>query len=649
MSTTHPAAAETWRRKRAEIFRASFAPTPRLKFYEWADDYRYLSSVNSNESGRWRTGRTPWVRGPLDAIQDPLVVRVVIQKPAQMSYTEGIIGNVVGFNIHLRPRSMVVVQPSDGDAKDWSKDKFFNLVESTPVLRERVSDVELGRKASSTMHMKSFPGGFLKVVGGTSPKSLRRTSAGWIIVDEADGLPPSAGREGDPLDIVLKRATTFDDAKQIIGSTPTILQTSRIMKAIGDCSIVFDLQVPCPHCASLQTLKWGGRDTPYGMRFNYETVKGKKRVARGSVAYECATCHALISESDKYAMGAAHKWISEDGTELYDWLALEQRGESVGFRIGPALISPFAGCAWERLTQEFLDAESDPDGLRLQVFYNTRLGEAWDERQSQLDPQSLAGRAEDYGADVPNGVGILTAMVDVHPDRLELEVDGWGAGLENWTIAHHRIYGDVDQPFVWQTLEALRTRIYRHASGAQMRIAVMFIDCGDGGTMVPVFRYIRGKETAGVFAAKGDEGRGPEPFKRLTKPNKWGVKPFTVKVDGFKDSLFRRLRVEKPGPGYIHFCKPNDAGTPDAEYFAQFGREIPFVEKGRGGGIGRRGYKTLGRNESIDLKVGCHSALLSIPGILERLGDMAAALSERRAAPVMSAARRRRVISRGIE
>ena len=65
-------------------------------------------------------------------------------------------------------------------------------------------------------------------------------------------------------------------------------------------------------------------------------------------------------------------------------------------------------------------------------------------RGEQIEPTVLEARIERYGAEVPMDAGVLTAGVDVHQDRLELEVKAWGEGEESWVIGHHRIYGDTE-------------------------------------------------------------------------------------------------------------------------------------------------------------------------------------------------------------
>ena len=636
-ATTHPTAIRTWRRIRADLFRSIFAPKPRPHIDEWADRYRRLSSTQGNtpEPGPYSTDRVPFLREILRTFLDPSIRVIVVQKPAQIGFTEGVIGNVIGYHIHQRPRSIVVVQPSNEDARDWSKDKLEGLIDGTPAVAERL---ELGRgeggRDKNTVLTKRFRGGQLKIVGGTSPKGLRRTSAPIILIDEADGIPPRAGREGSPIDIVLKRMSAFWDATAVIGSTPTNRGASAIEEWLQR-SDWREYYVPCPHCGHHQVLRWGGKDEAHGIKFYFEEVYGRDQLIAGSVAYLCESCAALIEERDRHWMYARGEWRARQP---------EIRGIA-GFQIG-GLLSPFEGSSWTVVAQEFLDARRVPE--RLQVWTNTRLGELWDEPVEKIDPMSLRDRAEEYGAEVPADAAALTAAVDVQADRLEVAIDGWGAGEESWLITHQRLYGDPEKRDVWARLESILTRGYLHEFGALLYVQATFIDTGY--LTETVYRFVKPRERRNVFAVKGVAGSrvAGEPLKRAPKKNRYRVRPWRINVDHFKDRLFHRLRIIEPGPGYVHFCRPTDTGA-DAEYFAQFANEELVVR--RVGGQLVRGYRqTDKRNESIDLKVGTMGALYSLGETFrEELPRMVEALRENQRPRILAPpVRRRRVRSQGV-
>ena len=66
-------------------WREGLTPDPLLTVSEWADRHRVLASRASAEPGRWRTGRTPYLRAIMDCLS-PLspIERVVLMQGAQL-------------------------------------------------------------------------------------------------------------------------------------------------------------------------------------------------------------------------------------------------------------------------------------------------------------------------------------------------------------------------------------------------------------------------------------------------------------------------------------------------------------------------------------------------------------------------------------
>lgn len=65
-----------------------------------------------------------------------------------------------------------------------------------------------------------------------------------------------------------------------------------------------------------------------------------------------------------------------------------------------------------------------------------------------MSDETLQARAEHYNADLPDGVILLTAAVDVQDDRFEIEVRGWAREYETWGIVKTELYGDlVKKPY----------------------------------------------------------------------------------------------------------------------------------------------------------------------------------------------------------
>ena len=132
----------------------------------------------------------------------------------------------------------------------------------------------------------------------------------------------------------------------------------------------------------------------------------------------------------------------------------------------------------------------------LNVFYNTCLGETYETTGEGAEEHELAERVEEYPAEVPAGVKILTAGIDVQKDRLECEVVGWGAGEERWNIAYEVFPGDPSDPKdpCYSDLMKFCGRTFVYDGGGQMSISGVGIDSGYN-TLV-IYDFVRKHSTA---------------------------------------------------------------------------------------------------------------------------------------------------------
>ena len=71
-----------------DSFNSGLRPDPLLTVSQWADNSRMLSQTASAEPGRWRTDRTPYLRGIMDALSPSSPIeKVVFMKGAQSKAT----------------------------------------------------------------------------------------------------------------------------------------------------------------------------------------------------------------------------------------------------------------------------------------------------------------------------------------------------------------------------------------------------------------------------------------------------------------------------------------------------------------------------------------------------------------------------------
>lgn len=567
-------------------------PPPKLTLSEWACRYGVLSRETSAQTGRFRP--FPYQVGMMDAITDPAVTRVTVMKSARVGYTK-MLDLAVGYFVHQDPSPVMVVQPRVEDAEDYSKTEIAPMLRDTPELSAIAGDPK-AKDSNQTILKKTFANGAsLKLIGANSPGGFRRITVRIAAFDEVDGYPADgAGQEGDQVALGVKRTETFWNRKIIIGSTPTIKKISRIERS-WDESDQRHFFVPCPHCGEFQTLEWGGKDLPYGLKWEKdEKGNGKPE----TVYYVCRANGCVIHEVDKPEMIARG-----------EWRASKPFNGHAGFHIWAAY-SLFPNACWANLIEEWLSVKDDP--LARQTFINLVRGEPYEDRGDKaLAESKLAARCEVWPAEVPDGVAIVTAGADVQDDRVELEVIGWGRNEESWSIAHEVIEGDPEEPKLWTAVDAYLKRIWHRGDGRGFEVAAACIDSGGHHTQ-KVYEFAKARLGRKIWAIKGESARGGQrspiwPTKRPSSRNKASFRPVIIGVNAAKDVIRARLHLEQAGPGYMHF--PSDR---DINYFAQLTSER-LVTKQTNGQRFRVWELPPGRaNEALDCRVYGYAALCGL-------------------------------------
>jgi phage terminase large subunit GpA-like protein len=587
----------------ATAFAAGWEPDPELTVSEWADLHRQLTGVGSAEKGAWRTSRTPYLREIMDAISPGHPARrVVLMKGSQIGATEcG--NNWLGYIIHHAPGPMLMVQPTVELAKRSSKLRIAPMIEACPELRSRVKEAR-SRDSGNTTFVKEFPNGVLVLTGANSGAGLRSTAARYLFLDEVDSYPGDLEGEGDPIRLAERAIATFArNSKTLMTSTPTIKCHSRIEREYlrTDQRRYF---VPCPFCGE----------------FDWIRFKDRIRWDEGEpwTAYlACLACGGRIEESRKSELLERGEWRPT---------AAGQR-DSIGFHLS-ALYSPFGWKSWAECATEFYQAEKDRDVPALKTWTNLVLGETWEDRGEEVEPDALMARRERYAAEVPSGVGILVAAVDVQDNRLECVVKGYGAAEESWLIAFHQFMGDPAREQPWYDLDTFLQQEWAHESGRKMKIECAAIDSGGHHTEM-VYRFCRARLGRRVFAVRGSQERGKPIIGQPSMHNRYRTPLYSICVDTAKGTVLARLRIGSPGPGYVHLPE-----WVEGEYVAQITAERPVWRYAKGRGTARDWVKIRERNEAFDLEVYALAALYILgPAVVRTLPDRAARMS----APVKGA------------
>lgn len=630
-------AAEPIPKRTVNLFRRLYklwSPPTKLTVAEWADNNRILRSSTASEPGPWRTDRVPYLREIMDCLsaQSP-VKNITFMKAAQVGGSESG-NNWIGYVMDHEPGPMMMVQPSVDLAKKYSQRNIAPLVSDIPALKAKINDPR-SRDGGNTILVKEFPGGLLVMTGANSAAGLRSMPVRYLFMDEVDAYPEDVEGEGDPVDLAEARTRNFTRKKVLKVSTPTISGQSRIEKSFLE-SDQRKYYVPCPDCGFMHVLEWE----------HFIIPRDENGVRHPEDAHMvCPECGFIIEEYQKTEMLAAGKWRS----------TCPEKESKVrrGYHIS-TLYAPLGFYSWQEIAEQWLSIGKDQS--RLKTFINTVLGQTWGEDTEVVDYEMLyENRRMFYEAQLPDGVLILTAAVDVQDDRLEYECVGWGEGKKSWGIEYGVIYGDPRQPEVWKHLDLWLTRQWKYVEGTALSISCTCIDSG-GHATDQVYAFCKAREYRRIYAVKGGSaGPGKPLVGRASRSNRKNVPLFVLGVDSGKETIISRLKVEDDEMPGRCFYPTAENGDPvkgyDLAYFKNLTserRKLKYIK-------GKPRYEWVkpsgARNEPFDLRNYATAALEILSPDMEALAVIAReklAKAQNRQVMKPKASARRRVLSSGV-
>lgn len=561
------------------------APPPDMTVDEWASTYRYIPDEYGAHPGQWTSDSAPYQKEPMRAFTQKRIHRVVMMCAAQLGKSE-IMFNVIGRFIHVDPCPMLLVQPTLGDAQDWSKERLTPTIMKTPVLSKLVHE-QKSRNSDNTILKKIFPGGYLALVGSNAPSGLAKRSIRVLLFDEVDRFEKSAGSEGDPVDLGIKRTSNFWN--HIIGlfSTPTDA-TSKIYREymLGTQE---EWKHACPNCGeyhwvSLNRMEWDEDVSEAG---------GVKTYRAKNVVWRCPDCGMTFTEIEM--RNANQQYIAHNPTIT----------DVRSFHVN-AFASPWL--TWQQIVTEYLNAKDDEQTLK--TFVNTRLAELYKPESVLKNTDQLMARRETYDAELPEGVLLLTAAVDTQDNRLEYEISGWGKGEERWGIKKGVIYGvpeygDTNENRkVWNQLDEVLDRDYFFKNDTGIKISRTFIDHG-GHYSDAVYKYCRKNALKGRYAIQGSHKWGIPVIEKFIKAKGFpDLKVISIGVNDTKTYVYQRLmEITEIGPKFMHYPDNEECGYNEVYYRGLLSERLETTMK-----MGKLVQEWVNvasdhRNEPLDLQV----------------------------------------------
>lgn len=555
---------------------------------EWCNKYYHLSKESSAFSGKWLSYK--YQEEILKAftpqsgirVNGENIKKVTLLKSSRIGYNCMIAG-LIGFIVHRMPTSVLLVEPTDVDAKRISKDSIATMIRDNNVLSGLIEADPSSDGKSSILYRKFSGGGVLQIAGAFDPKSFRAVSRQIILLDECDTYKESLGKEGDPVKLAETRCRDFWNRLVILGSTPIgNKKESRIYNSYLN-SDQRKFLVPCPKCNYYQELNWKQMDW---INDNYD-----------STVYNCCKCgHSIEYKHRKEMVNNGY------------WKAFNLEGESghAGYSIN-ALYSNSPSAEWKLLAEEYTQAKHDPE--KIKVFYNTVLGMPYNEdEEAVLEIDDILSHVDNSYSlgEVPQEIVILTGSVDVQGDRIELAIWGWGKEETCWLIYEAVIEGDPNRDHVWEQAKSIFTSKW---GDRNLEVSLVGIDSGYLTEKVAnvciknrsLYRPIKGSPSIDASVIRKQSASRPSKTKsKIFKRDEL----YIVGTNRIKSILYNRLiKMCNNTDTLIHL--PSDTTPTFCEHITS---EVRVKE----GKLWRWKNPSGKRNESWDLFVYAYSMMILI-------------------------------------
>ena len=418
-----------------------WAPRERLTAPEWCERELRLPAESGPNPGRFDLSRFPYMRGILEAADDPETEELIMVGATQWGKTTTLQA-IVASNAKLRPSPVMICAP-DMLALKKLRNKFYGMCDASPALRGKVPPKHL-----RNMESIDFGDSLCHLAFTGNPQRMSGESCRMVLMTEVDRSRRQI-HEGAFHKILKERVKAWFNYLVVYEGTPT-----------DDTSVIWDLyqasdkrkwHVPCPHCGTYQEMRFfrhsegphkgrggiSGLQDPEGNWYTSDEVYDH-------VHYVCIeSCR--IESAEKNEMAARGIWVPEGQTAEKNG-TLSGKPKRSGRRKGFHMSSlPVDTISLGRIAAEYLDSRDHEEELR--NFLNNWVGLRYTLRTKVPKWTRLGRRLR--GAHRPGTVPpqalFLTAGIDVQEDCTYWIVRAWGEDGTSWLVDWGRCEKTTDE------------------------------------------------------------------------------------------------------------------------------------------------------------------------------------------------------------
>lgn len=620
---------------------ALFRPPRRMAVAEAVKRYLRVP-VGASSSLPWEAELTPYMLEPMNCLSLREFDAVIFAGPSRTGKTLGLLDGWIVYGIVCDPGDMLVVQMTEGKAREHSKTRLARIFHHSLAVRRRLSPI----RNDNNVHDKIFSDGTFLKIGWPSINIFSSSDYKRVALTDYDRYPENIDGEGDSFALASKRTTTFMSAgmtlvesspgREVINpkwrrTTPHEAPPTTGILALYNRGDRRRWYWPCPHCGEYFQ---PAIENMTGYREQADLMQASE-----AAHLQCPSCAGVILAEQKRLLNNRGVWL-RDGERIDSHgqrSGTPRRSRIASFWLeGPAA----AYQSWPQLVNKLLSAEQEYETTgseeTLRTVINTDWGLPYQSRlaQGSQNSESLMARAEAWTKrTIPPGVRFLVAAVDVQGGknaRFVVQVVGYGSQGERWIIDRYNIrhsaradgqgeslpVNPAANPEDWQLLRSdVLEKSYPLDSEGMRRLPIlaMAVDSGgEDGVTDNAYAFWRACRRDGVggqvYLFKGD-GLARTKLISKTYPDntersdrraraRGEVPLYLLQTNQLKDRIASALARETPGPNYVHF--PDWLG-------AWFYEELTYEERGADGKWRKPGK---GANEAFDLLCYAHALAL---------------------------------------
>ena len=607
---------------------------------DWIDANYMLEAESSGASSDESMTLYPFQRGPTFAMANPNIPWYVEGAPVQVGKSHRLTA-LIGYLLAVQRRNVMIWQPDDTLAEEYSQGHIMGLLRTNPAVQSALisDDVDASNKDNKT-RKRRFAGCVLRILGANTPKAFRQYTTDTAIVDDHDGCQDNV--ELEVADGAWSRTKAGYMRQLLLVSsltTPYASPTWKALQRIARNGSVMRRFCRCPKC---------GEHSELDFAVGLEHARGKEPLKRHGLMYdiscegnddECAESAfyrcAICSEDWYYhqmpkADAGGHWHCEQSGVTQSDVDGeFKKNGKPHDLRaIGYTYSSLLSRSEdWTEVLEQYFRARADIKVGKtkpMATFYNHVCGKPSPSLEVDLDlsEYDFIKRLEEYVAEVPDEVQVLTLGSDLGVSFIDFEVIGIGAGWENWAITTQKIEGIPRDATCesWTVLAAAIERPYYKRDGTPLYIKVAFIDGRYKSDIVKAFCALgpRVRVCAQGHTHTGKPKAGaaqPDPIVTGTaRPNR-EHKCHIARVGAHESTemVYQLLgtdppeKIGTPKPGYSHFPMIEDEyyefdtdGTMRSVYFDEVTAEELALDEKSGKSFYRK--KQGRKNEKHDCR-----------------------------------------------